>query len=257
MFENCILLTSLPDISIWNTSNFKNMKSMFMNCKSLTHFPDISKWRIGMDTNIDDLFEGNFLLKVNILKNNFSKNLFTKILKNIIIFFGNIWRKLESYNYNYFSLIIFIIKIIFLCIPILNLYWSYHLDKTNISINNPVEYFNLRNISLSIELLKENQNDFINYVLNYTDINENITFEADERNLKICCIIIGIITPLNIIFLSVFKCKNLNKYIISVKIAFILTLFLILDFVSIITEIFNLIYSNRIRNSLIKYYIVS
>ena len=118
MFENCILLTSLPDISIWNTSNFKNMKSMFMNCKSLTHFPDISKWRIGIDTNIDDLFEGNFLLKVNILKNNFSKNLFTKILKNIIIFFGNIWRKLESYNYNYFSLIIFIIKIIFLCIPI-------------------------------------------------------------------------------------------------------------------------------------------
>ena len=44
MFTNCISLSSLPDISKWNTNNVKDMSFMFYNCESLSSLPDISKW---------------------------------------------------------------------------------------------------------------------------------------------------------------------------------------------------------------------
>ena len=47
MFYGCSSLSSLPDISKWDTKNVKNMSSMFYGCSSLSSLPDISKW----DTN--------------------------------------------------------------------------------------------------------------------------------------------------------------------------------------------------------------
>ena len=44
MFDNCLFLTSLPDISNMNTQNVTNMKSIFSHCTSLSSLPDISKW---------------------------------------------------------------------------------------------------------------------------------------------------------------------------------------------------------------------
>ena len=44
MFEGCLSLSSLPDISKWNTSNITNMSYMFEGCLSLLSLPDISKW---------------------------------------------------------------------------------------------------------------------------------------------------------------------------------------------------------------------
>ena len=44
MFSNCNSLESLSDISKWNTSNVQDMSNMFYNCKSLKSLPDISKW---------------------------------------------------------------------------------------------------------------------------------------------------------------------------------------------------------------------
>ena len=44
MFYYCNSLTSLPDISNWNTNNVTNMMCMFYNCNSLTSLPDISNW---------------------------------------------------------------------------------------------------------------------------------------------------------------------------------------------------------------------
>ena len=44
MFYYCESLSSLPDISKWNTSNVNNMSYMFCNCSSLSSLPDISKW---------------------------------------------------------------------------------------------------------------------------------------------------------------------------------------------------------------------
>ena len=44
MFYNCETLSYLPDISKWNTQNVNNMKSMFSSCRLLLSLPDISNW---------------------------------------------------------------------------------------------------------------------------------------------------------------------------------------------------------------------
>ena len=44
MFNECNSLTSLPDISKWNTSKVIYIFNMFCGCKSLSSLPDISKW---------------------------------------------------------------------------------------------------------------------------------------------------------------------------------------------------------------------
>ena len=46
MFSYCSSLSSLPDISKWNTSKVNNMNDMFRYCSSLSSLPDISKWNI-------------------------------------------------------------------------------------------------------------------------------------------------------------------------------------------------------------------
>ena len=46
MFDGCSSLSSLPDISKWNTSNVKDMSYMFSGCSSLSSLPDISKWNV-------------------------------------------------------------------------------------------------------------------------------------------------------------------------------------------------------------------
>ena len=43
MFSNCISLELLPDISKWDTSNVINMSKMFNFCLLLLSLPDISK----------------------------------------------------------------------------------------------------------------------------------------------------------------------------------------------------------------------
>ena len=44
MFSNCSSLSSLPDISKWNTKNLKNFKFLLSDCISLLNIPDLSKW---------------------------------------------------------------------------------------------------------------------------------------------------------------------------------------------------------------------
>ena len=56
MFNNCKSLSSLPDISKWNTSNVENMSSIFNNCESLSSLPDISKWNMTNVTNMSYSF---------------------------------------------------------------------------------------------------------------------------------------------------------------------------------------------------------
>ena len=46
MFKDCSSLTSLPDISKWNTKNVENMESLFYNCSKLLIMPNISNWNI-------------------------------------------------------------------------------------------------------------------------------------------------------------------------------------------------------------------
>jgi len=58
MFSGCLSLSSLPDISKWNTNNVTNMSCMFSNCKSLSSLPDISKWNTNNVTDMSYMFIG-------------------------------------------------------------------------------------------------------------------------------------------------------------------------------------------------------
>ena len=58
MFYNCCLLTSLPDLSKWDTSNVMNMGNLFNNCSSLTKLFDMSGWKTGNIRYKKNIFDG-------------------------------------------------------------------------------------------------------------------------------------------------------------------------------------------------------
>jgi surface protein len=57
MFSGCSSLSSLPDISSWNTSKVENMKYMFAGCKLLKSLPDISDWNVKNVKNMSMMFK--------------------------------------------------------------------------------------------------------------------------------------------------------------------------------------------------------
>ena len=44
MFRRCSSLSSIPNISKWETNNVTDMNEIFLKCTSLSSLPDISKW---------------------------------------------------------------------------------------------------------------------------------------------------------------------------------------------------------------------
>ena len=56
--DGCSSLTSLPDISKWNTNNVMNMYYMFYGCSSLSSLPGISKWNIDKVYDMSSMFDG-------------------------------------------------------------------------------------------------------------------------------------------------------------------------------------------------------
>ena len=59
MFEGCSSLSSLPDISKWNTNNVTNIIGMFNRCSSLSSLDDISKWNTNNVMRLPNSFEFN------------------------------------------------------------------------------------------------------------------------------------------------------------------------------------------------------
>ena len=57
MFYKCISLISLPDISVWNTSDVDSIKGLFGGCCSLLLLPDTSKWDTSKISHIDEIYE--------------------------------------------------------------------------------------------------------------------------------------------------------------------------------------------------------
>ena len=55
-FSNCTLLNSIPDISDWDTTNLTNICNLFYHCTSLVSIPDISKWNIENVKNLSYMF---------------------------------------------------------------------------------------------------------------------------------------------------------------------------------------------------------
>ena len=58
MFYLCPSLSSLPDISKWNTNNVTNMSCLFSGCSSLSSLPDISKWNTNNVIDMSWMFYG-------------------------------------------------------------------------------------------------------------------------------------------------------------------------------------------------------
>jgi surface protein len=56
MFSNCESLTSLPNISVWDTSQLKSLIDMFSGCKSLTSFPKLTAWNMSKVINMEGIF---------------------------------------------------------------------------------------------------------------------------------------------------------------------------------------------------------
>ena len=78
MFEGCVTLISLPDISFWDTINVTNMSYMFKDCIMLSYIGNISKWNTDKVTNMkymflncNSFFSRNTLTN---LSNNFKKD---------------------------------------------------------------------------------------------------------------------------------------------------------------------------------------
>ena len=62
IFYNCLSLSSLPDISKWNTNDVEDMSGMFWNCIILSLLPDISKWNTNKVNNMSDMLDNCILL---------------------------------------------------------------------------------------------------------------------------------------------------------------------------------------------------
>ena len=58
MFKGCESLSSFPYISKWNTKNVYDMSYMFNECSSLSSLPDISKWNTQNVNNMSFMFDG-------------------------------------------------------------------------------------------------------------------------------------------------------------------------------------------------------
>ena len=63
IFYGCSSLSSLPDISNWNTNNVTDMSYMFDGCNSLTSLPDISNWNTNNITDMSGIFYNCISLK--------------------------------------------------------------------------------------------------------------------------------------------------------------------------------------------------
>ena len=95
MFCYCENLDSLPDLSIWNIKNVKNMSKIFCGCKKLESLPDISNWKT---KNIStDMFCG--CEKLDFL-NGISKMDISRVTnKNMIFFQFNTLKRLKDFDY--------------------------------------------------------------------------------------------------------------------------------------------------------------
>ncbi len=244
MFENCKSLTFFPDISNWNKNkNISNKNHLFLNCQSLESLPDLSYLFSEEELKNNYIFEGCKKLEEKIKGNN--KEMENQDLKHSDYKCDRLCICFEKVNYCcYYSF--FIIVYTYLAIVIgylsnIHLYNSFHLDNSNLYLNNPItnliNYTNISHIAevnditnlTKIKEISENIEEFINKEMNFTFINGNITFESSQRYLKGNSIIITIIFFLNI-FIAIFA------YNVGIQILY-LTFIIITDIFTVIIEI--------------------
>ena len=145
---------------------------------------------------------------------------------------------------------------------------SFYCEKTSEGINNPIEYFNLTqsyNVSHIIsfyenpdsdfiEYVSEDQEGYINALLNFTEINGDIKYEIDEIYYKILSFSIFIIYILDLVVNIFILLANICKFINLKKIIIILTVLFVFNFLSLLIEILNYLLIKKLLDSLNKYY---
>ena len=238
MFENCSSLTSLPGISNWNINKIKYMNYMFKNCSSIPNLKELLNWNISAQTITTDMFQGTMMISErenNIIENeNNRKEInFKNIVKKICWCFYND----NEFNKDLFFFIFFFIFIPLFCVvffsffPLRN---SFDLDVLKEYVHKPLKYINTTNDTniryiasfhkiTNLTKIKENEKEYINNLLNFTNINENITFEFYQERNKLYNIIIFFIFMINTIFFDYIfftfeKTKNNTIYIILILI---------------------------------------
>ena len=246
MFENCSLISSFPDLSKWNVKKARDMKYVFKNCSSLVKFPNISTWIIDDDTATDGMFEGDISLEYP------SEFIYKDI--NIIQYFV---------TFIYFVFYIFVILVVLFAICYLiytilqtliylyyyyiGFYISYSFNNIEKIINNPIEYFELKNKNQFIKksnitnssYVQEIMNNKIKIILNFTRINENTEFKSDENLFKNYSILSRILGAIRI-FIYIFTCFNIKQDLIYLdysKTLYLLILAFLNNLVSLIIEI--------------------
>lgn len=268
MFCNCKSLISIPDIYNWNLNNnrIKSMKNLFKNCKLVSNLNKLSNWKIAKDHFSSDMFEGCKFVGLNYKEKNNIIFMLLNCFKNFIYIIASLYKYLFII-FNVLALICALSLIFYVIFyPI---YSSLHLVEAESSISNPssffelknytninfiAEYFNISNITETMEKFK-NEENFINYILNFTSINEGIKFESDLINYKEFSIISGILNFINLSLFSIIgvtKNKNIDFY---KKYKFVLlTLLFLLYIIYIIISLFLLIIINRLHKSFLNYY---
>ena len=66
LFEGCLSLISIPDISNWDITNVADISDIFSKCYSLISMPNISKWKFSNNDNNRDLFNDDCLSLINL-----------------------------------------------------------------------------------------------------------------------------------------------------------------------------------------------
>lgn len=144
-------------------------------------------------------------------------------------------------------------------LPIGEIISLFKLNKTISFIENPLEYLNIKdNISFiytnstrkSIIKISKDEKQFINYYLNFTLINNNITFDNDIKYLKINNIIYAIFFYLLSAFIIIIIfCKDKLTCTIYIQPTIKLVVNILFDIILLINIILNYNIFDRLSNS--------
>ena len=270
MFYNCISLEILPDISSWNIKRLTSYSYMFCGCKLIPNFEILSKWKLTDKSQIETMFQGFelFIEQIRSRRNcNFSDYLIS-ICKNLRKCCCKICEFFCKYFCKLVALIVYLIILLWiitiLIFPFYPYYSSFHLGnkkkiilkiKQNLKLINKTNitrissFLNITNSSL-IKEMSENKEGVISNILDNITKKNNISLGKNQKTFKVYSIIIAITTIVNIIFCPLFALSLYYNF--YKKIYMILVIMFIIDSISIIIEILELLIDKKLLDSINK-----
>ena len=178
--------------------------------------------------------------------------------------FGIFFCICQNIVYLIINITIFFLLLFFPSKYFILLYSSFYLDEINEIISFPIEKLNLiehTNITCITEILNinnvtqikeinNNKESFINNLLNFTIINNNVKFESSITTLKSNNCIVGLLFLIKSTIICTFKSPP--KFVLANRITFLI-IFISLSFFSIILEIIAVNDSKKLIDSITKF----